>query len=57
MPSHSQMILAYLQEDGLSLEEQAEVLKSALRSVEHMEVMEQLNKPNKQIAINFEGCT
>jgi len=49
MPNHSQIIISYLQEDGLSLEEQAEVLKSALRSVEHREVLEQLNKPNKQI--------
>lgn len=46
---YAKMTIAFLQEDGLSLEDQAEILKSALRIVEHKEVQEALNKPNKQI--------
>lgn len=49
------MILAYLHDDGLPLEEQQEVLRLAQRILEHQEVQEALNKPNKQIAIIFKG--
>jgi len=43
------MILAYLKEDGLAIQEQIEVLKSALRIAEKNQSEEELNRPNKQI--------
>lgn len=55
MPDHSQMIILYLQENKLSNDQILEVLKQSQRIVEHQEVQEQLNKPNKQIKIEFEG--
>ena len=57
MPPSDQgkIILAYLHENGLPIEEQQEVLRLAQRILEHQEVQKALNKPNKQIAIIFEG--
>jgi len=45
----AKMILAYLQEDRLTIEEQIEVLKSALRIAEKNQSEEELNRPNRQI--------
>ena len=45
----AKMILAYLQEDRLSLEEQKEVLRLAQRIAEKNQSEEELNRPNRQI--------
>ena len=48
------MIIAYLQENGLSHDQMLEVIALARKKLEAIKAEEQLNKPNKQIKI-FEG--
>jgi len=43
------MIIAYLQENGLSNEQMLEVIGLARKKLETIKAEEQLNKPNKQI--------
>lgn len=50
---YAKMIVAYLEEDRLSLEEQQEILKSALRIVEHQMNQEDLNNPNEQLKLEL----
>lgn len=45
------MIIAYLQENGLSHDQMVEVLATARKKLEAIKAEEQLNKPNKQIKI------
>jgi len=45
------MIIAYLQENGLSHDQMLEVLATARKKLEAIKAEEQLNKPNKQIKI------
>jgi len=48
---HADMIIAYLQENGLSHDQMLEVLATARKKLEAIKAEEQLNKPNKQIKI------
>lgn len=45
------MIIAYLQENGLSNEQMLEVIALTRKKLEAIKAEEQLNKPNKQIKI------
>jgi len=46
---YAKMTIAFLQEDGLTTEEQIEVLRTSLRIAEHNQSEEELNRPNRQI--------
>lgn len=45
------MIIAYLQENGLNYDQMLEALSIARKKLEAIKAEEQLNKPNKQIKI------
>jgi len=45
------MIIAYLQENGLNHDQMLEVFALARKKLEAIKAEEQLNKPNKQIKI------
>ncbi|WP_180268534.1 hypothetical protein [Sphingobacterium sp. 1.A.4] len=45
------MIIAYLQENGLNHDQMLEVISLARKKLEAIKAEEQLNKPNKQIKI------
>ncbi|WP_185216182.1 hypothetical protein [Sphingobacterium mizutaii] len=45
------MIIAYLQENGLNHDQMLEVIALARKKLEAIKAEEQLNKPNKQIKI------
>lgn len=45
---HADMIIAYLQENGLNYDQMLEALSIARKKLEAIKQEEELNKPNKQ---------